>query len=287
MINLNYLINQIASQLANTNADNCEQAAWWILESITGKSRINLLLEKDFTLTDEQEEKIAQWLHKLTEENYPLQYLIGTVPFLNLNISVESPILIPRPETEEWVDNLIKSLAHLKNQKLTVLDIGCGSGCIGLAVAKAFPSWVVLGIDIADKAIELSEKNKLKNDVKNINFIKSDLFECVPDAKFDFIVSNPPYISAKQYEDLDASVARWEDRQALVSSVDGLAVIKRIISNAGKYLSKKFADKPDLILEIDYTHGSAVTALLEGAGFSKIDIKKDFMGKDRVALAQL
>jgi release factor glutamine methyltransferase len=284
MDNLNYLINQIAAQLANTNADNCEQAAWWILENITGKNKVKLLVEKDFALTDSQEEKLSDWLQKL-KDSYPLQYLLGSVPFLDLNIFVEAPILIPRPETEEWVENLIKQYAGLKDQKISVLDIGCGSGCIGLAIAKAFPNWIVIGVDISDKAIQLSEKNKKENKVENINFIKSDLFECVPHKKFDLIVSNPPYISQKQYEALDASVARWEDRQALVASIDGLSVIRKIVSGSKKFLSKKYSEYPCLALEVDFTHGQPVSDMLNDAGFVKVNIQKDYAGKDRVALA--
>lgn len=285
MDNLNYLISQVASQLAETNADNFQQAAWWILESITGKNKTALLLEKDFALTAEQEEKLTDWLYKLKEENYPLQYLIGSVPFLDLNISVESPILIPRPETEEWVENLIEQYAHLKDQKLSVLDIGCGSGCIGLSIANAFPNWLVMGIDISDKAIALSEKNKKENNIENISFIKSDLFDCVPSKQFDLIVSNPPYISQRQYEQLDESVAKWEDRQALVASVDGLSVIRKIINNSKSFLSKNFPKFPSLVMEIDFTHGQPIERLFDDAGFSKVEIKKDFAGKDRVALA--
>ena len=289
MDNIHYLITQIATQLSGTNADNCQQAAWWILEAITQKSKTALILEKNFNLSISQEEMLANWLYKLKNQNYPLQYLLGSVPFLDLNILVKTPTLIPRPETEEWVDNLIKTFQAAKKEKLFVLDIGVGTGCIGLAIAKTFPSWNVLGVDISDKALALAEQNKIENKIENINFIKSDLFECLPNKKFDLIVSNPPYINQKQYEELADSVAQWEDRQALVASVDGLSVIKNIAAKAHKYLveSTNICNVPSLVMEVDYTHITEVKALLLNAYFSKVEIKKDLAGKERVVYAYL
>src|SRR3990167_821166 len=289
MDNIHYLITQIATQLSGTNADNCQQAAWWILEAITQKSKTALILEKNFNLSISQEEMLANWLYKLKNQNYPLQYLLGSVPFLDLNILVKTPTLIPRPETEEWVDNLIKLLQAAKKENLFVLDIGVGTGCIGLAIAKTFPSWNILGVDISDKALALAEQNKIENKIENINFIKSDLFECLPNKKFDLIVSNPPYINQKQYEELADSVAQWEDRQALVASVDGLSVIKKIIANAHKYLVEptSICNVPSLVMEVDYTHITEVKALLLNAYFSKVEIKKDLASKERVVYAYL
>ena len=289
MDNIHYLITQIATQLSGTNADNCQQAAWWILEAITQKSKTVLILEKNFNLSISQEEMLTNWLYKLKNQNYPLQYLLGSVPFLDLNILVKTPTLIPRPETEEWVDNLIKTFQAAKKEKLFVLDIGVGTGCIGLAIAKTFPSWNVLGVDISDKALALAEQNKIENKIENINFIKSDLFECLPNKKFDLIVSNPPYINQKQYEELADSVAQWEDRQALVASVDGLSVIKNIAAKAHKYLveSTNICNVPSLVMEVDYTHITEVKALLLNAYFSKVEIKKDLAGKERVVYAYL
>src|SRR3990167_7559403 len=308
MDNIHYLITQIATQLSGTNADNCQQAAWWILEAITQKSKTALILEKNFNLSISQEEMLANWLYKLKNQNYPLQYLLGSIPFLDLNILVKAPTLIPRPETEEWVDSLIATfqvvmkekfpplaailsepLGESKDKKLFVLDIGVGTGCIGLALAKAFPNWNVLGVDISDKALALAEQNKLENKIENINFIKSDLFECLPNKKFDLIVSNPPYINQKQYEELADSVAQWEDRQALVASVDGLSVIKNIAAKAHKYLveSASICNVPSVVMEVDYTHITEVKALLLNAYFSKVEIKKDLAGKERVVYAYL
>ena len=279
------LINHIVDSLElSGNRDHNNRIAWWILESITCKSKLKLMFDAEFKLTDSQAKKLKDWLDKMNQ-NYPLQYLLGSVPFLNLKINVEAPVLIPRPETENWVSELIQKFLPLKDQNLFVLDIGCGTGCIGLALAKAFPNWNVIGVDISDKALELSIKNKKENQLQNINFLKSDLFECVPEKKFDLIVSNPPYISLDQYETLEGSVAKWEDKQALVAPFDGIALIHQIIDLSPEFLEKRFEGFPSLVVEIDSTQKERVSKLLQDSPFKKFEIAPDQFLRDRLAVA--
>ena len=153
-----------------------EQHAWWILESITNKKKANLIAHETITLTSDQQQKLDSWIDQLINKNIPLQYLIGSVPFIDLEILVETPTLIPRPETEEWCVNLIEQLNKLSHKKLTVLDLCSGSGCITLALAQAFPAAHVYGLDISDKAIALAQKNAIHNRISNATFLHSDLF---------------------------------------------------------------------------------------------------------------
>jgi len=140
-----------------------EQEAWWFLEHATGKTQSALLSDDTITLTPEQQKNLDTWVMQRVKEKKPIQYIIGNVPFCNLEILVKPPILIPRPETEEWVSWLIEQLAPVKDEPLQILDLGSGSGCIGLALAKALPQSTVIGLDKNPQAIELAEKNKYHN----------------------------------------------------------------------------------------------------------------------------
>ncbi len=269
-----------------------QQDAWWILQAITKKNEAQLLAEKDVTLTATEQAQLEDWLKKHVDDSMPLQYLLGTVPFGDLEMLVEPPTLIPRPETEEWCLDLIGQLKKISDQRLTILDIGSGTGCIALTLAKHLPLATVYAVDISEKALALSKKNAQHNRIKNITFLKSDIFsQLEPTLKFDLIVSNPPYISQTEWETLEPSVTKWEDPRALMDGPDGLNIIRNIIEHAPRRLKLNSAMSehaiPQLMIEIGYQQGPAVLELLTKAGFRKCFIKKDLEGKDRVACAEL
>lgn len=269
-----------------------EQYAWWTLESITGKKKIALIMGKTIALTDKQESEIDNWVNKIVDEHMPIAYLIGNVPFNDLDILVEPPTLIPRPETEEWVVNLIAQLKTLKSTKLTILDLCSGSGCIALALAKAFPQSTVYALDISDKAVALGKKNAEHNSIKNVQFMQSDLFnELNTENLFDIIVSNPPYISFDEFQLLDASVSTWEDKQALVAADNGTAILNDIIEDAPDYLktTSEIANTkiPQLVLEIGYKQAKIIKNLMSSAGWIDVKIRKDLEGKDRIVTGRI
>lgn len=268
------------------------QYAWWMLEALTNKKKEYLISEKNGKLTDEQIATLDDWFDKLFNKSMPLQYLLGSVPFLDLELIVEPPILIPRPETEEMVADLVEQLTALKNQKLTILDIGTGSGCIAIALAKALPNAKIFGVDIAEGAIELALRNAKHNNIENVSFIHSDLFTNIPHGlTFDLVISNPPYVTTKEWENLDDSVTQWEDITALVAEKEGTAIIEKIITQTPKFLHEnkemKHLNIPQLILEIGYKQGKIVTHLLEETNYSAITIKKDLEGKDRIVTGRV
>lgn len=270
----------------------CEQYAWWTLESILGEKRLTLIIQDSIVLTDKQQKHIASWIDKMVNQHMPIAYLIGSVPFNDIDILVEPPILIPRPETEEWVINLINQLKRLEFKTLNILDICSGSGCIALALAKALPQSTVYAVDISDKAIALGKKNAVHNNIQNVTFIQSDLFnELDTHILFDLIVSNPPYISFDEFQELDASVATWEDKQALIAADNGTAIINTIINDAPDYLkaNQEMARKqiPQLMLEIGYKQGNIVKNLMQSAGWTTITVSKDLEGKDRVVSGRI
>lgn len=291
---VNELIHSISQRLKKIHEDpqECQQEARWLLQAITKKSEAELLAQKNIELSTDEEKMLEQWLTQHIDQAMPLQYILGSVPFCNLEIMVETPVLIPRPETEEWCCNLIERLKKLSPQKFSILDIGSGSGAISLALAKNIPSSTVIGVDIADHALSLSKRNAQKNQVKNVTFIKSNLYAGLEKTtKFDFIVSNPPYIATREWESLAPSVTEWEDKDALLAGPEGLDIISVIIEQAPRWLkpNEEMAQHniPQLLIEIGYWQGELVTKLLHEAGLRSIHLLKDLEGKERVACASL
>jgi len=266
----------------------CNQYAWWMIEAITKKKKAELIALKIKLLDDAKHIILDNWIKKQVEDKIPLQYLLGSVPFLNLEILVEPPVLIPRPETEELCSKVIEQLNTLQNKKLNILDLGTGSGCIALSLAKSLSESTVCGTDISDEALALAQKNSAYNKIKNATFLKSDIYKSVDNRmKFDFIISNPPYITPEEWKILDESVTEWEDPSALIAPAEGLDIIAKIIVGAHMFLKPNIEMQqkgiPQLILEIGYKQGILVKKLLENANFSDIKISKDLGEKDRFA----
>jgi len=268
------------------------QYAWWMLEKITNKKKSELIALEFINLTQEQIVTLEKWIEKQVVEHMPLQYLLGSVPFDDIEILVEPPVLIPRPETEEMCYHVLEMLKKLNNKNISILDIGTGSGCIALTLAKALPKSTIYATDISQKAIDLAQKNAKNNNIDNVKFLKSDLYENIKkNITFDLIISNPPYISADEWKSLDNSVTKWEDPKALVARDEGLAIIEKIISLAPQFIKSndEFKNKkiPQLIIEIGYKQGVDVAKLFEKAGFANIKIEQDIENKDRFVTGRL
>jgi release factor glutamine methyltransferase len=283
------LLEHITKQLSTVYKNNllCEQYAWWIVEYILKKKQAQLITYKTIILTNDQQALLLEWLHKLIDNHMPLQYLLGSVPFDDVDILVQPPVLIPRPETEEWVVNLIEKLALCADKKFTILDLACGSGCIALALAHHLPLATIYATDISPHAIALTEKNKHHNNIRNVTTMQSDLFaQLSPNLRFDLIVSNPPYISPEQWNSVEKSVTLWEDEHALLAADNGMAIIKQIIQQAPAWLDiNKELQKQgiaQLYIEIDYTQGPEAQRCMEQAGYANIVVHKDLEGKNRV-----
>lgn len=292
---INTLIQEIELYLFARYKDSTltHQYAWWMLEEITQRKPIDLVMSDEITLSSAQEEKLNSWIKAQVENHEPLAYLIGWVPFMRARIFCKPPTLIPRPETEEWCSELIDVLKMNRSVRpeelrghFSILDLATGSGCIAIALAQAFPHARIVATDVASTALELARQNAAYNNVPNIEFIQSDVYEHLPTGdeqnKFDLIISNPPYIAPEEWESLDTSVSRWEDPGALAAPDHGLAIIKKIIRDAHHWLKQKEStDVPRLVLEIGFKQGPAVKKLMEQAGFKKVEIKKDLAGKNR------
>ncbi len=279
-------IKQLIPQLlpACKTPDLAEQEAWWLLEAVTQKSKSELL-SRHLPLNQEQRAQLASCIAQRVQEHKPLQYILGSVPFCGLTIKVAPPILIPRPETEEWVTWLIELYQKAGITTFTALDLCTGTGCIGLALAKHFPSATVLGLDLNEDAITLANENKRINNLSNISFITSDLYQNVPtEFTCNLIVSNPPYLSADEYNDLDVDVQKWEDRNALVGNDNGMIFYRQIVDQAAQFirpLSPSHKTLPNLILEIGPAQEDRIEQLMAELRIAKYTIHKDLQGKNR------
>lgn len=249
-----------------------------IIEFVTGKSLSTLIVQK-IELTAEQQEHALRIMRDYLYEHKPLAYSFGTAEFLDCTLAIRPPVLIPRPETEEWVACLIELLVPYADKPLRLVDIGTGSGCIALALAKRFPQFTVIAVDRAEHALALAQENAVKNNIVNIQFIQSDLLTAV--ATVDMVISNPPYISPADYALLDPSVRYWEDKDALTAADDGYVIIERIVQQAQQKTTHAYPELPSIVMEIGYNQYTGVVQRFY-TQYSSIICHKDFCGKDRV-----
>lgn len=288
---MNILIETYAQELIPLYSDKNEreQVIWWMLQSITGKTSAHLLAG-DYNITLGQEQTLQRWIIEHVKNHKPLQYLIGSVPFADCTILVEPPILIPRPETEEWICTLIAKLEKVPHKKITILDLCTGSGALACAIAKKIPEAILYATDISEHALLLAHKNAVFNELTTITFIKSDLFDALQNLTFDLIVANPPYLSEQEWHELDPMVKSWEDYQALVANHNGLGLIEKIIEHAGSKLirNEQLLHHLDgqLYIEIGYQQGQAAQNCMKKY-FSYSAILKDYAHKDRVVVGGL
>ena len=227
----------------------------------------------------EKEEKL---FNKIVEEKLsgkPLAHIIGEAEFMGRLFSVGPTVLIPRPETEELVEETIKNLPLKRPSR--ILDLCSGSGCIAISLAFTFPSAEIIGADISPEALQVARKNAENMNLgKKVNFIQSDVFENIS-GEFDFIISNPPYIPTDVIATLSPEV-RNEPRLALDGGPDGLDVIRKIISSAPAYL------KPGglLALEIGCAQCEKVLKFFNAEEWQEPFSRKDFAGIERFIFAR-
>ena len=266
------------------DAGEAESFFYLILEEKNQLKKIDLALHPDLIFSADE---IMVWnsLLESLKKEIPIQYLLGKTSFYGLDFEVNENVLIPRPETEELVEWILESQkSKVKSQKSKILDIGTGSGCIAISLAKNLPDASVFAIDVSEKALATAKKNAAINDV-NVTFIEKNILETENlEQQFDIIVSNPPYVRNLEKEEIKKNVLDYEPHLALfVEDNDALIFYRKIAALAQKNLSPN----GQMYFEINQYLGVEMKDLLEKMNFKNIELRKDIYGNDRMIMVDL
>lgn len=254
-----------------------------VIDNVLGYSRAEYALKREETLKEEQLDKLRGILTEL-KTGKPLQYVLGETQFYGLRFHVNSSVLIPRPETEELVEWVIENcaLAEATGSGLRIIDIGTGSGCIAISLKKHLPASKLFALDVSKEAIEVAKANAALNQL-SVDFIHDDIRTFTSRQKFDVVVSNPPYITIREKEDMHHNVLGHEPHLALfVANEKPLEFYESIADFAWLTLS----DMGLLFFEINEYLGKETVELLSAKSFVNIELRKDMQGKDRMIKCQ-
>ncbi len=250
-----------------------------LTEEILGLRRVDVAIALDKMIVQDDVQKFLDAKECL--KNYePIQYIIRKTEFYGLSLEVNKNVLIPRPETEELVDWILKDCKNRKkSDKLKILDIGTGSGCIAISLAKNLPDAIVYAMDVSEEAIQIAKDNAVMNKV-DVGFIRSNVLELMRfNDDFDIIVSNPPYVREKEKEEMKANVLDNEPYLALfVSDHDPLIFYKKIAELAKQNLKNEGA----LYFEINQYLGNETKKMIIEKGFESVELRKDLYTNDRM-----
>ncbi len=252
-----------------------------LIQDILECSRVDLYLRFEEPLAKMQLVKLRNWVQR-RKTREPIQYITGKAGFHNLILNVTSDVLIPRPESERLVELLLSTID--KDEKISILDIGTGSGCLALALGKELPKTNITGIDKSAKAIEIAESSAEILKIENVNFLQIDLFKNEIKGKYDILISNPPYIPQEEIESLMQDVKEFEPLSALTDSADGLTFYRKISEisptmvkhNGWLYLEVGLGDHPKKAMK-----------LFSNEKFKNVELIKDYNGDDRLLKAQI
>lgn len=275
------LINWTTEYFKKRNIPTANLDAGLLLGHVLGKERMQLYLDFDKVVPEEHLSQYRE-LVKKRAEYAPVAYLTNQREFMALKFYVNEDALIPRPETER----LVETILEMQSGDCIILEVGTGSGAIAVSLAKNRPNWQIFATDISEEALQVAEENAHRHEVSDqITFLHGDLFEPLAGRteKFDWIVSNPPYIPAARIPTLTPDIKDYEPRIAIDGGADGLDIIRRLIADAPSFLTT--AGK--LAFEMDDTHSETVRKLIdEKTEYADYEVIKDYADIDRVVVAQ-
>ncbi len=260
--------------------DNARQEAIWLLESLLGAESGALLFRLREALDPEQ---LVRWKALVSQRaaRVPLQQLVGSWPFLELELTVDARALVPRPETEDLV--LLARRLLESDAQVTVADVGTGSGCMALALASSHPRLRLLALELDPLALALARENVARTGLAGrVALLRADLLAPVAPASLGMIVANLPYVSSEQWEGLAPEVRQHDPRQALIAGEGGLALIRRLVVSAPRVLARGAW----IALEMAPSQVAALVAELPSGAWSRVETHADRHGRERFVLAQ-
>lgn len=281
MLTVLEIIKKTTDFLAARGVESARLNAELLIGSALGLKRMALYLQFERPLNEPELEKIRPLVRRRGLRE-PLQYILGETEFHGLKLKVDRRALIPRPETELLVESVI---AACPNPPLTILDLGTGSGAIALALAQRYPLAAVTAIDTSEEALALARENAVSTALQDrVVFARSNWFEGIqPDARFDLVVANPPYLSAEETAGSTPEVRSHEPVSALTSADGGLADVREIVQRAPQFL----AAGAMLAVETGIAQHAELLRLATMAGFARAESRQDLTGRDRFVFAWL
>ena len=260
-----------AKRLKQCGIENADYDSYALLSEINGMDRTYYLMNGSKLLTRVEQERFFDYIERRSSHE-PLQHILGRAFFYGHEFKVSPDVLIPRPDTEVLVEQVLK----VCTDGMTVVDMCTGSGCILISLKLRNPQIVIEGADISEEALKVAEKNAKKLGVSG-KWIQTDMFENIT-GTFDMITSNPPYIPTKVIEELEAEVRLHDPYEALDGKEDGLYFYRILAEKVPEYLT----DGGWLVMEIGYDQSADVEKLLKETGFEQVSTQKDLAGLDRV-----
>ena len=278
------VLSQGISILKDNNIEDANMKAKIVLADLLGKNKEYLMIHDDDDIKDGLNKIFLKKIERLKNRE-PLQYVINKQDFMGMELYVDENVLIPQPDTENLVEEVIllsdKKRKYIRDE-IKILDLCTGSGAIAISLSKLINKSLVYASDISKKALKIAEENSMKNHA-NVLFLESDLFDKISRIyKFDIIVSNPPYIESEVIKTLSEEVQK-EPILALDGGEDGLDFYRKIAKEAKDYIEKEGY----LALEIGYNHRLAVEIILKENGYKNIYSRKDLGGNDRIVVGQI
>lgn len=250
-----------------------------LLTQVFGMSVVELYAGKDNAFSENEQQRLDDILARLQKQE-PIQYIIGKEEFYGLTFEVNEHVLIPRPETGELVDWIIRDF---KPGRPRVLDIGTGSGCIAISLAKHLEGAEVVSWDVSAEALQVAARNCRRNGVQVTLEQRDVLHTCPTGERFDVIVSNPPYITEKEKADMSANVLGWEPGLALFVPDDAPLLFYRKIAQLGREM---LVPGGRLYFEINRAYGQPAVEMLAALGYTKTELRKDLFQNDRMIKAE-
>ncbi len=259
--------------------DEIQSILYLITEDVLGLSRAEIVAEKSILLPDIQQKSLSNIIKRVNAHE-PIQYILGSTYFYGRKFKVNSSVLIPRPETELLIEEVLKEIDPFTPG--TILDIGTGSGCIAITLAKELPEKRVLAVDISEDALAVAQENA-SNLNASVEFHKLNaLTDVFPFPELDIIVSNPPYVTLSEKASMKKNVTEYEPHVALFVPDDDPMIFYNAITTKAFSLLKA---RGKVFVEINEKFGNSVAAVFRNAGFASTRIVKDLQGKDRIVMA--